>query len=146
MRLATVGEEVLGLRDTARYIRVSEVICALDDRDIRSAYIVIGKATVCQICVERKYRSSRFGQHRQRKRKGYGVFYENEKHLADVRKRYTLGYHLVPIDSFFCQLKPSMPRDPIKRFTSRFAIAAESDEGKPHTVWFCVGSSWPFVE
>ena len=60
MRLTTVSEEVLSLRGTARNIRVSKVICAPDDTVVRGAYIIIGKVSVYEICVERKCGSDQF--------------------------------------------------------------------------------------
>jgi hypothetical protein len=54
MRPTAVSEEVLSLRGAARNIRVSKVICAPDDTVVRSAYIIIGKVCVYEICVEHK--------------------------------------------------------------------------------------------
>ena len=52
MRLATVSEEIRSLCGTARNIRMSKVICPPDDIVVRSAYIIIGKVGVYEICVE----------------------------------------------------------------------------------------------
>jgi hypothetical protein len=154
MHLTTVSEEVLGLRGTARITRVSKVICAPDDIVVRGAFIISGKVLVYEICVEHnKCGSNPFGYGNRDQGRRKIVFHEIGRTGTlgrfDVRKRYTLGFHLFPIDSFLMvrDIYALWPPQAHRQLACNRSSSSESRErseekSELHAVqlWFCVDS------
>jgi hypothetical protein len=157
MRLTTVSEEVLGLRGTARNTRTSKVICAPDDTVVRSAYIITGEVRVYEICVEHKCGSNPFGYGNTvtGAKGGEGSCFMKVGRTGtlgrfDVHKRYTLGFHLSPIDGFLPvrDIYALWSRQALRQWacnpSSSSSESRECDDEKPESrahVWFCVGPS-----
>ena len=102
-RLTTMSEEIRGLRGTARRIRASKVICAPDDIIDLGAYIITRKVGVYETCVENECGSNPF-RYGNRGEGRMGILFHERGRTGtlgrfDVRKRYTLGFHLFPIDN-----------------------------------------------